>query len=402
MHELGSQGNNSVWIASWLKNLCSVPDGSSAPEQAEEAARLLALTHGQSGKTFVELALDPAGSRTDLYDAKNMTLELSIDASLLWSRRLYEQQLPLLAELVEAAPPARIIDFGCEQGLVTCFAGLVAPAAQVVGVDPCSAAIERARELAAKLGLSNVEFAIGDVHTTRGIAPADLLLSSRALLGEALEDGERPSELLAGKTPADPAWVFEAEAAARCLAALAMPDAQLFDIERTGTTGLVRWAAVLSDAGFHLTTPAMRLLAPEPGNHDQIFRVLQATFRGKPCATPPTHHLLGCADNRRLTGEWSGEEAERIALSAQIQATLGAWQWPNSVGETEHSELALLTSGLMLELHCSTNGARHLRIHSSREPAAECARLARAAEASAGRSVPLVKPLLGQRDSAAT
>jgi len=277
----------------------------------------------------------------------------------------------------------------------------------VLGLDPCAEAIERARELAAKLGLSNIEFVvadlIGDATPAHAVVPADLLMSSRALLGEAIDDGsDRPSELLAGVTPADPRWALEASEAARCLASLALPYARLLDIERTGTTGLVRWSAALSDAGFELSAPAMRLPAPEPGNPDQTFHAIDATFRAKPCSVPPPRQLLGCSNKPQLIGEWSGDEAERVALSSQIQETLGAWQWLNSVGETEHVELAALTSGLLLELRCSTNGARHVKIQSSADPAVECARLARSAEASAGHSNPSAKPLLDQREVAAT
>jgi len=407
MNKPSSQGIDPARVRSWLQSLCAVSDGSATPVSADEAAGLLAATHGRSGKRFAELALDRATPRADLYSAKNATLDLSIDASLLWSRDLYEQQLPLVAELIESSQPTRVIDFGCEQGLVTCFAALAAPTAKVLGLDPCAEAIERARELAAKLGLSNVEFVvadlIGDAVLAHEVVPADLLMTSRAVLGEAIDDGsDRPSELLAGVTPADPRWALEASEAARCLASLALPNAPLCDIERTGTTGLVRWSAALSDAGFELSAPARRLPAPEPGNPDQAFRVVHATFRAKPCAAPPTWQLLGCADNPLVTGEWSEEAAERVALSSQIQETLGAWQWLNSVGETEHVELAELTNGLLLELRCSTNGARHVRIQSSADPAVECARLARAAQASAGHSIPSAKPLLDRRDVAAT
>lgn len=404
MHDLGSRLRDQNSIRAWLLDLGSHPDVTSQAGSAREAADLIAVIHGSDGAAFADLAMFEGAPRADLYAAKNAKLDLSLDASLLWSLPLYERQLSALAELIEASPPTRIIDLGCEQGLVTCFAAMAAPTATVVGLDPCSEAIDRARELADRLGLGNVGFivaeAIGDESAIQGVAPADLLLTSRALLGEAIDDSsDRPAELLAGKVPADPAWVCQADAAARRLADLALPGARLFAIERTGTSGLVRWARSLSGAGFELATPTIRVSAPEPGNPDQVFRLVNGTFRGRPCESPPTHLLLG-PEASEPTGEWSGEQAERIALSAAIEVPLGAWQWVNSVGDTEHLELASLSGGRLLELRCSTNGSRHVRIKSESDPADALSRLSRAASASAGQTEPSAKPVLDRRPQA--
>jgi ubiquinone/menaquinone biosynthesis C-methylase UbiE len=61
-------------------------------------------------------------------------------------------------------PGMRLVDFGCGAGSLTCgFAELVAPA-EVLGYDISDDAIARARSMAARSGLSNVQFSVANIN----------------------------------------------------------------------------------------------------------------------------------------------------------------------------------------------------------------------------------------------
>src|SRR5919202_4099868 len=61
-------------------------------------------------------------------------------------------------------PGLDLLDVGCGPGTITAdLAALVAPG-RVVAIDTAAGVLEGARRVAAERGLSNLEFAVGDVH----------------------------------------------------------------------------------------------------------------------------------------------------------------------------------------------------------------------------------------------
>ena len=117
--------------------------------------------HGAAASALSD-AMDArfAGEAVDVWTPKNATLELSLDVSLAFSGDLYAQQLDWCQHQLGAPRPmpARILDLGCENGLLTCFYASFWPESTVVGVDRSDAAVERARELAERFGLENLSF----------------------------------------------------------------------------------------------------------------------------------------------------------------------------------------------------------------------------------------------------
>jgi SAM-dependent methyltransferase len=68
-------------------------------------------------------------------------------------------------------PGWRVIDCGCGPlGALAVMAEMVGPAGQVVGIDFSEPAVQRARSIAATLGLDNVEVRVGDLHDVDGQA----------------------------------------------------------------------------------------------------------------------------------------------------------------------------------------------------------------------------------------
>jgi len=69
-----------------------------------------------------------------------------------------------------------VADLGCGPGEITCELARRFPGTQFVGVDHSTQAIARARALAARLALSNVEFAASDVAQWRAERSLDLVM----------------------------------------------------------------------------------------------------------------------------------------------------------------------------------------------------------------------------------
>ncbi|WP_234426158.1 class I SAM-dependent methyltransferase, partial [Streptomyces kebangsaanensis] len=61
-------------------------------------------------------------------------------------------------------PRMRILDIGCGPGTITADLAELVPDGHVTGVDRAAGVLERARATAGERGLSNVDFAVADVH----------------------------------------------------------------------------------------------------------------------------------------------------------------------------------------------------------------------------------------------
>jgi SAM-dependent methyltransferase len=97
------------------------------------------------------------GIKLDPYDLKNSSLDLSLYIGEQYTSNTWRAFATwLLQENFE--PPSRVLDLGCENGVLTCFLASMWPAAQIVGVDHSGPAIMAAKSLATRLNLKNVSF----------------------------------------------------------------------------------------------------------------------------------------------------------------------------------------------------------------------------------------------------
>ncbi len=99
----------------------------------------------------------------DVYSLKNTSLEFSLLAGACMRGEVQRCAMEALA--ASSLSPPSVLDIGCDNGLLTCFCALLWPSAEVVGVDPCKAAIDCAQELAGLLGLQNVKFVQGSAES---------------------------------------------------------------------------------------------------------------------------------------------------------------------------------------------------------------------------------------------
>ncbi len=101
------------------------------------------------------------GGGENLFDFKNRTLALSLDCAQ-YSTDLYQKYFYWLWEQ-RTLRPKRILDIGCENGIVSCFYAILFPEAEVIGIDISNNAISCAEELAHHLNLRNIRFEVCDV-----------------------------------------------------------------------------------------------------------------------------------------------------------------------------------------------------------------------------------------------
>lgn len=103
----------------------------------------------------------------DLYELKNQSMQLGLDFSA-FSADLYRRFFDwLLASNITM--PARVLDIGCDNGIVTCFLAKHYPDSEFLGIDLTENGIKAAQELAIKLDLKNVTFqrmSAFEVHDT--------------------------------------------------------------------------------------------------------------------------------------------------------------------------------------------------------------------------------------------
>lgn len=118
---------------------------------------------------FVES--DPHARREKMqtvYDLKNVDIELALALSSQY-RSVVSRSLMRWMDRSLAPAPRRILDIGCDIGLVTSFLAARFPGAEVLGIDSSRAALRRAVELAARLGLTNARFQPADALSLEGV-----------------------------------------------------------------------------------------------------------------------------------------------------------------------------------------------------------------------------------------
>lgn len=395
----------------WLERL-PLPQRPPAPQPTDAGSAIssVASRHGEAGLGLERRFRERDGLGDEpFYEAKNATLELSLDVALTWSRGLYRIELALLHDRVAALQPKRILDAGCEQGLVTCFIASTLPDAQVVGIDRSAAAITRGGELAALTGTDNASFNRCDLSTESPAGePYDLILTSRSILGQAVRlPADEPAELLTGSVPADPDWRAQAMAVAGRLAVVADDHCRLITLERGGMTAIFRWFKVLAGVGFRFDRDQSATIATdEPGAAGQLLRMVEAVRESPGGGTGPDSLsaawlLTALSPPVKLEDGvvLSGPAAESTALSAPLRVPVICCEWQgtgDSTGELERAELWELEGGSLLELRARTGDAREVRIHGPGARDQAIARLRRELDGIHGSTPVLaVPPLLG-------
>lgn len=161
------------------------------------------------------------------------------------------------------AGTARILEVGCDCGIISCFLAKRFPEARITGLDRCGESIAAAKELAARLKLANVEFLTGTPEALAGTSETpvpgfDTVVSLRTMHENCVvadEETLSPEKYEEACTEALKGY-------AGALAALMVPGGCLFTVERADTEELLRaWQAALAAAGITVLPESRKDLA---------------------------------------------------------------------------------------------------------------------------------------------
>ena len=119
---------------------------------------------GAFDEIFALITERAAGIKIDPYDLKNASLDLSLYIAEQYSSGVWRAFARWLVQERRLPTPQRVLDLGCENGVISCLLATVWPRAEIVAVDRSGPAISAGRELAKRLSLRNVSFEETDVR----------------------------------------------------------------------------------------------------------------------------------------------------------------------------------------------------------------------------------------------
>lgn len=229
----------------------------------------------------------------DFYKLKNQDLSIGIDLATTFNGELYRALMVWYVQ--EKLPdPRRVIDVGCDNGILTCFYAACHPDAEVVGLDICPESIACATELAKILDIPNVSFMqcsagqIGDAFKAESIDQVIATCVYENLVD--VPDVHVSGSFYyhhRGQKPPVPAKTADLLRKARSL--LVPADGVLLSVERFHCPyGLLSWARALSHSRLGIDWQRSFLLsagASEDGSNR--FPLLMARRADKPSEVEP-------------------------------------------------------------------------------------------------------------------
>ena len=121
---------------------------------------------------------------TGFYELKNRTLDGSLYVSAAFDGGVFRHIGNIIMDEKELFC-GDVLDLCCDCGIVTCFMAQTYPETNFVGVDINESAVNNARELAKRLGITNAEFICADVYEMELNKRFALVTSFRSLLDAA-------------------------------------------------------------------------------------------------------------------------------------------------------------------------------------------------------------------------
>jgi len=103
-----------------------------------------------------------SGENIDPYSIKNSNLEFSLALTSQYYGNYYKKLFKLLANY-NLNKPKKILDLGCESGILSCYLAVLFPESQIHGIDIISENINIAKKIADKFAIRNVVFSKSNV-----------------------------------------------------------------------------------------------------------------------------------------------------------------------------------------------------------------------------------------------
>jgi hypothetical protein len=206
------------------------------------------------------------------YKLKNSSAELSLFISGGFDGDFIRQTCNYIASVADKyGDCTRILEVGCDCGILSCFLGRTFPTAQIVSVDQCEESIAVAKKLAQRLGVANITFRHADIYDCaedKYDAIFSIRVMHEARLSSVVED-----HTLLMDTQAD---MFAAATAgyAETLSNKLTENGLLISIERCGINPLLYgWMLALNEQGFVASNYA-QFTCEGPGDNNE-FQVLE-------------------------------------------------------------------------------------------------------------------------------
>lgn len=173
-----AEKNRDDVVVGFLKELGFRPSKSAEEFQKQLRAK---LGETRAKEAFEWIVRRGRGELKDaeFYRYKNGAYDLSMALSSLYDSPFVRQICESLVVNAEIFGK-RILEVGCDNGVIACFIARLCPDSEVVAVDLYEESIAVSRQLAQSLGIQNVDFRVCDV--TQGLDEAfDTVVSSRML-----------------------------------------------------------------------------------------------------------------------------------------------------------------------------------------------------------------------------
>ena len=183
------------------------------------------------------------------YELKNRSLDGSVYVSAAFDGGVFRHIGNLTIDNAELFG-SRVLDLCCDCGIVTCFMAKQFPDKSFVGIDINEAAIENAKELAVRLGVTNAEFVCADVFELDLGKKFDCVTSFRSLL-DACEMTTQGLNFVGYRPEREESYKNAFMGFAKTVANHLAENGTLISVERyTAEYGWLGWLEALAECGM--------------------------------------------------------------------------------------------------------------------------------------------------------
>ena len=253
--------------------------------------QLTAASNKEKAASFIELLTDRAirnrsesakhAGPEQMYEIKNETLEFSLALSSAYDGDILRKACNWIDAHKDHFGKT-ILEVGCDCGVMSCFLAKVFPDSRITSIDRCEPAIINARQLAARLNVTNVTFITQDLKDVEG--QFDTVFSMRTVHenNDAVDDAFNELDVQAE--------LFREALVpyAKALKSKLSDQGILISIERIGRNALLLgWLEALYDAGLFFDLRHYEELKCSELGEESCFQAFLA-FQSKRIDCTPT------------------------------------------------------------------------------------------------------------------